>query len=157
MNMESPLKIKGLLLLALLLIGCSGPSALITDRGGAQLLVEDLESDGEPLLFRRDGVVTQIELKKIALLEISAGVIEIYGGDTWQFTTLTFQDDEKKTNYTGWLTSGSVLTGECPGGPCELSVPTLNQIDFVMEEVPTTPADSSADSSATTETTPAGE
>ncbi len=147
------MKIKELLLLALPLIGCSGPSALITDRGGAQLLVEDLQSDGEPLLFRRDGVVTQISLDKIALLEISAGVIEIYGGDTWQFTTLTFQDDEKKVKYTGWLTSGSVLIGECPGGPCELSVPTLNQIDFVMEEVPATPVDTTASAEAA----PAGE
>ncbi len=158
MNTVSTLMTKGLALVSLLLVSCGGPAALITERGGSQILVEKIKSDGKPLLFRHDGVTAELNLKKLSYLEISPGVTKVYGGDSWQSISLSYADDEKKTVYNGWIPKRSVLLGKCPAGPCELSVSTLSYLDFVMEEaVEGTESAEPTDGAEGTGTEPAGE
>ncbi len=141
------MKISPFLLVSLLLFGCGGPAALVTDRGGAQQLVKDLKSNGKPLLFRRDGIVITLDLKTIAYLNISSYKVEVYRGDTWQKAVVSYKKDEKQQKYEGWISSGSALQGKCPGGPCHLILTSVKEFDFIMEET--------TDSSAVTDTTAA--
>ncbi len=158
MNMASTLMIKSLMLASLLLVSCGGPAALVTDRSGSQMLVEKIKSDGKPLLFRHDGITSELNLKKLSYLEIVPGVTKVYSGDSWQSTSLSYVDDEKKTVYNGWIPKRSLFLGKCPAGPCEMSVSTLGYLDFVMEvTVEGTEAGGATDATEGTATEPTGE
>lgn len=143
--MESQLKTKLVSLVLLLLLGCGGPKALITDRNGEVTFVKKLKSDGSPLLFRRDGFTSELALKKLSSITVTSETA-IYEGDTWNAAVVIYKKDEKQVPYKGWLKSTSLLTANCPAGSCQFFVPSLAKIDLLMEEAET---EATADDNAT--------
>lgn len=120
-------------------MACSGPKALITDRNGEVTSVKKLKSDGEPLLFRRDGFTSTLSLKKLSSIAVLPETV-IYDGDTWNSVVIIYKKDEKQTPVKGWLKSTSVLNAQCAAGECQFLIPSLSMIDLLMESSEEAPA-----------------
>lgn len=134
-----------LLLFPLLLLGCSGPKAFVSYETGEKILVKKIKSDGEPLLFRRDGgAETQLNLKALGSLTVIDSPFVVYSGDSWQRVVITYKKDDKQDNHTGWIKSSASLMGRCPAGECDMPISSLSGIDFLMKEQADTTADTTA-------------
>lgn len=135
--MELPLKANcrsfALLTVAGVVVSCSGPKAMIYDRGGNSMSVKDVQAVDAPLEFRFAGGVTECSFKTIGVLKIESGTHDIYAGQTWIRASIMDKKSKEPVFTKGWVKQLSRIEAEAMSGKSQFNLSSIKMIDFTMK------------------------